>query len=244
VAVLRPAVELAESADASTNRVRQMIARRAFVIHLQPIIRLSSGAVVAVEALTRFADGSPPETQFAEAATLGLGPTLERAVVSAALESAASLPEQVALSINLSADVLQHEPTLPELFASTPRTLIVEITEHEPIEDYGAVRAALNRLGPKVHLAIDDAGSGFASLRHIFALQPDYVKLDIEWVHGIDRDPVRRALVSGLVYFASETRCELIAEGIETDEELASLRELGIQLGQGYLLGRPEPAVA
>jgi EAL domain-containing protein (putative c-di-GMP-specific phosphodiesterase class I)/DNA-binding NarL/FixJ family response regulator len=244
VAVLRPAVELAESADASTNRVRQMIAKRAFIIHLQPIIRLSSGAVVAVEALTRFADGSPPESQFAEAATLGLGPTLERAVVSAALESAASLPEDVALSINLSADVLQHEPTLPELFASTPRTLIVEITEHEPIDDYDAVRAALNRLGPKVHLAIDDAGSGFASLRHIFALQPDYVKLDIEWVHGIDGDPVRRALVSGLVYFASETRCELIAEGIETDEELASLRELGVQLGQGYLLGRPEPAVA
>jgi len=95
-----------------------------------------------------------------------------------------------------------------------------------------------------VKLAIDDAGSGFASLRHIFALQPDYVKLDIEWVHEIDRDPVRQALVSGLVYFGAETGCELIAEGIETEQELAALRELGIQLGQGYLLGRPEPAPA
>lgn len=106
------------------------------------------------------------------------------------------------------------------------------------------MRSALTRLGPGVKLAIDDAGSGFASLRHIFALQPDYVKLDIEWVHEIDRDPVRQALVSGLVYFGAETGCELIAEGIETEQELAALRELGIQLGQGYLLGRPEPAPA
>lgn len=244
VAVLRPAVEQAETADAATNRIRQMIAGREFAIHLQPIIRLASGATVAAEALTRFADGSPPESKFAEAATLGLGPTLERTVMAAALEAAASLPASVALSLNLSSDVLQHEPTLCELVASTNRALIVELTEHEPIADYDAVRSALMRLGPGVKLAIDDAGSGFASLRHIFALQPDYVKLDIEWVHGIDRDPVRRALVSGLVYFASETGCELIAEGIETDEELAALRGLGIQLGQGYLLGRPEPAPA
>jgi EAL domain-containing protein (putative c-di-GMP-specific phosphodiesterase class I)/DNA-binding NarL/FixJ family response regulator len=244
VAVLRPAVEQAETADAATNRIRQMIARREFAIHLQPIIRLASGATVAVEALTRFADGSPPESKFAEAATLGLGPTLERVVLAAALESATSLPAGVALSLNLSADVLQHEPALPKLFASTDRSLIVELTEHEPIDDYDAVRSALKRLGSGVKLAIDDAGSGFASLRHIFALQPDYVKLDIEWVHGIDRDPVRRALVSGLVYFGSETGCELIAEGIETDEELAALRGLGIQLGQGYLLGGPELATA
>ena len=68
------------------------------------------------------------------------------------------------------------------------------------------------------------------------------MKLDIEWVHDIHLDPVRRALVSGLAYFASETGCELIAEGIETEPELQALRELGIHLGQGYLLGRPAPA--
>jgi EAL domain-containing protein (putative c-di-GMP-specific phosphodiesterase class I) len=145
----------------------------------------------------------------------------------------------VALSINLSADVLEHEPALKGLFAGTDRAVIVELTEHERVDDYEAVRASLERLGPNVKLAIDDAGSGFASLRHIFALQPAYVKLDMEWVRGIDRDPIRRALVSGLVYFGAETGCDLIAEGIETDEELAALRELGIQLGQGYLLARP-----
>jgi EAL domain-containing protein (putative c-di-GMP-specific phosphodiesterase class I)/DNA-binding response OmpR family regulator len=242
VAVLRPAVEQAETTDAAINRIRQIVARHEFTVHLQPIVRLDSGVTVAVEALTRFTNGSPPDGQFAEAASLGLGPTLERAAITTALEVVKDLPASVALSLNLSADVLLHEPSLPALFASTDRPVIVELTEHERIDEYEAVRCAFGRLGTNVKLAIDDAGSGFASLRHIFALQPAYVKLDIEWVRGIDHDPVRRALVSGLVYFATETGCELIAEGIETSEELEAIRELGIQLGQGYLLGRPAPS--
>jgi EAL domain-containing protein (putative c-di-GMP-specific phosphodiesterase class I)/DNA-binding NarL/FixJ family response regulator len=244
VAVLRPSVEQAETADAAMTRLRRVIVRREFEIYLQPIVKLDTGAVVAMEALTRFASGVRPDVQFAEAATLGLDLTLQRTTVAAAIQAAASLPEQVALSVNLSAHVLQVEPTLPKILASASRPLIVELTEHERIDDYGAVRTALVNLGPGVRLAIDDAGSGYASLRHIFTLKPDYVKLDIEWVHGIDQDPIRRALVSGLAYFAAETGCQLIAEGIETEAELQAVRELGITLGQGYLLGRPEPGGA
>jgi EAL domain-containing protein (putative c-di-GMP-specific phosphodiesterase class I)/DNA-binding response OmpR family regulator len=240
VVVLRPAVERAETASASITRIQTIISTRAFAIHLQPIVRLDGGEVVAVEALTRFADDSAPEALFGEAATFGLGPALERAAIEAAIEAARPLPPATALSLNVSADALQHDPKLRELLAGKGRTIIVELTEHERIDDYAGVRAALATLGPDVKLAIDDAGSGFASLRHIFALRPDYVKFDIEWVRGIDRDPVRRALVSGLVHFGGETGCELIAEGIETEGELRALRELGIQLGQGYLLGRPE----
>ena len=92
-----------------------------------------------------------------------------------------------------------------------------------------------------MQLAVDDAGSGYASLRHILSLQPAYVKLDMEWVHGIAGDPIRRSLVSGLAYFAAETGCELIAEGIETQDERDALIELNVHLGQGFLLGRPEP---
>jgi EAL domain-containing protein (putative c-di-GMP-specific phosphodiesterase class I)/DNA-binding response OmpR family regulator len=241
VAILRPVVEQAETAGVAVARLQRVMSRREYVIYLQPIVRLDTGDAIAVEALTRFADGVRPDLQFAEAATLGLGLNLERATLEAAIEAAATLPAGVALSVNLSADVLQFEPTLPTIMAEAARPLIVEITEHERIDDYEAVRAALDRLGPNVKLAVDDAGSGFASLRHILALRPSYVKLDIEWVHGIDRDPVRRALVSGLAYFAKETGCELIAEGIETDEELQAIRGLGIGLGQGYLLGRPKP---
>lgn len=241
VAVLRPAVEQAESADVAMARLRRIISRRDFAIHVQPIVRLDTGDVVAVEALTRFNSGIPPDVQFAEAATLGLGLTLQRVTLSAAIEATAALAPEVALSVNLSADVLQFEPTLPRIVAECGRPLVVEITEHERIDDYDAVRSALEALGPNVKLAVDDAGSGYASLRHIFALKPEYVKLDIEWIRGIDGDPVRRAMVSGLAYFATETGCELIAEGIETDAELQALRELGILLGQGYLLGRPAP---
>ena len=244
VAVLRPAVELAETEDAGITRLQRVISRGEFEIYLQPIVRLSTGLIVASEALTRFSDGLPPDVRFAEAASLGLGLPMQRATLAAAIDASATLPAGVALSVNLSADVLRHEPGLPEILAAAGRPLIVELTEHERIDDYEAVRSALIRLGPNVKLAVDDAGSGYSSLRHILALQPAYVKLDIEWVRGIDRDPAGRALVSGLVYFATETGCELIAEGIETQEELEAIRGLGVQLGQGYLLGRPRPAVS
>jgi EAL domain-containing protein (putative c-di-GMP-specific phosphodiesterase class I)/DNA-binding NarL/FixJ family response regulator len=237
--VLRPAVERAETADAAITRIRTIIADGAFSIVFQPIVRLDSRKPVAVEALTRFADGTSPELMFESAAALGLGGALQRATVSAAIERSASLDPDVALTVNLSGDAILHEESFRELFRSAGRTIVVELTEHERIDDYEAVRAALASLGPSVRLAIDDAGSGFASLRHIFALKPSYVKLDIEWVRHIDEDPIRRALVSGLVHFAAETGCELIAEGVETEAELEALRDLGVRLGQGYLLGRP-----
>ena len=244
VVVLRPAVERAVTANATITRIQGIIVRREFAIHLQPIIRLDDGELVAMEALTRFEDETAPEALFGQAATYGLGAALERAAVEAAIEAVAPLAPEIALSVNVSADTLQHDRSLRELLGGVDRSLIVELTEHERIDDYAAVRAALEPMGPHVKLAIDDAGSGFASLRHIFALRPDYVKFDIEWVRGIDRDPIRRALVSGLVYFGRETGCELIAEGIETEGELTALRELGIGLGQGYLLGRPQPGQA
>jgi EAL domain-containing protein (putative c-di-GMP-specific phosphodiesterase class I) len=90
-----------------------------------------------------------------------------------------------------------------------------------------------------VRLSIDDAGAGFASLRHILNLNPDIVKLDIGLTKGIDIDPARRALAAALVYFAKDTQSQIIAEGVETESELAVLKFLGIPMGQGYLLGRP-----
>jgi EAL domain-containing protein (putative c-di-GMP-specific phosphodiesterase class I) len=92
-----------------------------------------------------------------------------------------------------------------------------------------------------VRLAVDDAGAGFSSLHHILLLSPDIIKLDITLVRDINRDPVKRALAWSLVTFAREIGSTIIAEGIETAAELATLVELGIPWGQGYHLGRPEP---
>ena len=94
-------------------------------------------------------------------------------------------------------------------------------------------------LGPNVEFAVDDAGVGFASLRHILELQPAFVKLDRWLVTGLDADEARKAMIVGLAHFARSTGCRLIAEGIETDREFAALRSLNIHMGQGYLLGRP-----
>jgi EAL domain-containing protein (putative c-di-GMP-specific phosphodiesterase class I)/DNA-binding NarL/FixJ family response regulator len=242
VTALRPVIEYAETTSAAVLALRRLIAGREFAVHLQPIVRLDSGDIVGYEALTRFNDGVRPDLRFAEANRLGLGRALERAAIGAAIEAIAPLPSAIALSVNVSPDVLRHERTLPEVVQQAQRPVIIELTEHERIDDYAAVRASFERLGGNVRLAVDDAGSGYASLRHILALQPSYVKLDIEWVRGIQDDPVRRSLVSGLAHFADETRCELIAEGVETEQERSALIELGVRLGQGFLLGRPAPA--
>jgi EAL domain-containing protein (putative c-di-GMP-specific phosphodiesterase class I) len=111
-----------------------------------------------------------------------------------------------------------------------------------PVEDYAALRDAIAALGPSVRYAIDDAGAGFASFRHILELRPDFVKLDIGLVRNIERDPARQALLAGMRYFAVKTGCTLIAEGIETEAERRQLDQLAIDLGQGYLLGRPAEA--
>jgi EAL domain-containing protein (putative c-di-GMP-specific phosphodiesterase class I) len=94
-------------------------------------------------------------------------------------------------------------------------------------------------VGANIRLSIDDAGSGFASLRHILRLEPAFVKLDRSWVHGVDGDPARQALIAGLRHFADQTGAQLIAEGIERVEERDTLLDLRVDYGQGFLLGRP-----
>jgi EAL domain-containing protein (putative c-di-GMP-specific phosphodiesterase class I) len=120
---------------------------------------------------------------------------------------------------------------------------VIELSEHELIEDYAPIRTAIQSLGSRCSLAVDDAGAGFASLRHILEVRPAYVKLDLALVQGVSDDVTRRALVAGRVHFASDANFTLIAEGIETPADLATLRMLGVVLGQGYLLGRPDRQV-
>jgi EAL domain-containing protein (putative c-di-GMP-specific phosphodiesterase class I) len=98
----------------------------------------------------------------------------------------------------------------------------------------------MRSLGPRCSLAVDDAGAGFASLRHILEVRPAYVKLDLALVQGVSEDDARRALVAGMVHFARDAGFILIAEGIETPADLATLRMLGVEMGQGFLLGRPD----
>jgi EAL domain-containing protein (putative c-di-GMP-specific phosphodiesterase class I) len=206
------------------------------------VVELEDGRVIGFEALTRFADGVEPDVRFAEAALSGLGLEYEIAAIEAALEASIALPADRFISLNASPALVLDTARLGPVLASTDRPIVLELTEHARIDDYADLRAALHAYGPRVRVAVDDAGAGYASLRHILELRPAFVKLDLSIVTGIEHDPVRQALVSALVYFAVKTASELIAEGIETETEAAVLRELGISFGQGYLFGRPARA--
>lgn len=212
-----------------------------FTIVFQPVLCLESGNVVGHEALTRFGDGADTARTFARAAHLGVTPLLEIKTLEAAISQAADLRGDGWIAVNVSPSVLLREDLSERLRHAGDRDVLLELSEVEPVVDYDAVRAAVQALGPGVSLSVDDACAGFASLAHVLALRATYVKIDRSWITGIEHDPAKRALVSGIGNFAAESSALVIAEGIETEEELDTVRDLGIHLGQGYLLGRPLP---
>lgn len=227
--------------EAVRQGIRRIMRDGSFMPVFQPIVDIMRDEIVGYEALTRFADGVAPDVRFAEAAKVGLGDDLELATLRRALDAAHGLPHGPWLNLNTSPHLVVESEELRRLVAATEADLVLEVTEHAAIADYPAFQRAVERLGPRVRLAIDDAGAGFASLRHILELRPAFVKLDRGLISGIDTDDARRALVAGMRHFAHTTGMRLIAEGVESKAELAVLRELDVHLAQGFLLGRPQP---
>lgn len=224
--------------------LRTVIDERLFTPVFQPIVELGSDQVVGFEALSRFSDGASPERRFGDAERLGLSVELELAAIETAIAAAASLPRDTWLSVNLSPPVLVRSDAVLPILRAADRPLVVEVTERRPIDDYALVRASIERLqsaGLPLDLAVDDAGAGYASMRHIVELRPRYVKLDMGLVHGVHADAPRQALIAGMVHFALGSASEIIAEGIEKEDERAVLQRLGVRYGQGYLLGHPGP---
>jgi EAL domain-containing protein (putative c-di-GMP-specific phosphodiesterase class I)/CheY-like chemotaxis protein len=238
-ALLAPGILARQRRGEVRGEIEGVLEDQAFEPVFQPIVDLFTRRTVGYEALTRFRDGTRPDRRFADADAVGLGLELEAACMAAAVKASSGLPGTGWLSLNASPDLLIEQGRLIESLRGGARPAVLEVTEHVAIEDYPAFRAAVANIGSGVQLAVDDAGAGFASFRHIIELRPAYVKLDIGLVHEIDHDDVRQALVAGIVYFARKSGCHLIAEGIETPGERDLLRSLGVTLGQGYLLGRP-----
>jgi PAS domain S-box-containing protein len=226
------------------DRVRDALAVGGLRPVFQPVVHLASGRPVGYEALTAFTSGEAPDQLIAAAHTVGLGLDLESACLTAALQAAKTLPKDAWVSLNVSPDLILETDRLAGILGSGSRRIVLEITEHARINDYEAVRRAVVRLGPTISLAVDDAGAGFASLRHIIELRPRYLKLDMSLVHHVDRDAIRQAMVAAMRQFSARTACEVIAEGIEEPGELAMLREMGLPFGQGFLLGRPRAAMS
>ncbi|MQA34880.1 sensor domain-containing phosphodiesterase [Modestobacter roseus] len=225
------------------GQVREVLLEGGVVTHVQPIVDLASGATVAYEALARFPEvGGGPAGLFSAAAAAGLGRELEELAARAALAVAPRLPAGRPLGINLSPDALLSRSVTGLLLDHRHLDLAVEVTEHSPVADYDALERALGCLREAgIGLTVDDAGAGYASLRHVLRLRPDAVKLDIALVSGLHTDPAKQAMVTALVSFAAATGTRLVAEGVEEAAELETLRSLGVGQGQGHLFGRPAP---
>jgi EAL domain-containing protein (putative c-di-GMP-specific phosphodiesterase class I) len=227
-------------------RIERLIDGHGMGVALQPIVDLDTRKVVGAEALARFKDAGgeklPTESTFLDAHALDLGVELELAVIERALRSESRLPRGLYLALNVSPALLGREELYDVVAAHDhDRPLVVELTEHQPVEDYAQLDEALSRLREHgVRVAVDDVGSGFASFRHVTRVNPEILKLDRSLVSGIDGDPVRQSLAAAIVGFAREVGAIVVSEGIESQDELSCLVDLSVGCGQGFYLARPE----
>lgn len=228
-------------------RIQQLIADpHAITVVLQPIVGLDSMRISGFEALARF-HAEPrqgPDRWIAEATELGLGVDLELECLGRALDRRGDLPAGTYLSVNASPDAITSDELLALVGDARLDGVVVEVTEHERVSNYPRLASRLAVLrGRGALIAIDDTGAGHASLSHVIELRPEYIKLDRGLVQGLDVDGGKHALVRSMQGLARDLGAQMVAEGIETDAELAALRSLGVPFGQGYLLGRPTPDV-
>lgn len=226
------------------SRIGDMLEQGTYHMQFQPVFDLTNGHLVGVEALARFTSDPlrSPSEWFEEAHDVGYSLELEIAVAGAALDQLPQLPPDAFLAVNLSPAVAASPQLAGLLRAVPPHRIVAELTEHTRVDDYRGLLHALAPLRRQgLRIAVDDAGAGYAGLRHVLRLEPDLIKLDLELIRDIHTDPAKRALATALVAFAADTSSILVAEGIETPDELATLRSLGVPYGQGYHLARPGP---
>lgn len=240
-------IELAatRTQEAATRRIEAAIAQGQPVMMYQPIYCLEGELrLCGVECLARFRIEPlrGPDKWFAEAMVAGLGPRLEIAAIRTALTELAGLEGDFYVAVNCSPQTVLSGELAAALQLMPAERLVLEITEHAYVEDYATLLQCLNELRAQgVRLAIDDAGAGYASLQHILSLQPDFIKLDISLTRSINSDRMRHALAGSLVEFARRTDSIIVAEGVETDDEMHVLRALGVQRAQGYYMSMPLP---
>ena len=226
-----------------TDRIMSAIGDEgAHRIVFQPICSLAHRTPVGYEALSRFT-GPPqrsPDLWFEEAAAVGLGVELEEMAAKRALDNLPDLPASTYLAFNTSPEAFGSESFQSLLDDTDLQRVVIEITERKQIEDYMSVKAAISSARERgARLAIDDAGAGFASLKHILMLAPDFIKLDRTLTAGIEHDRSQQALAAGLISFAEKIGSTIVAEGIEREEQVDALALLGVAYGQGYFFARP-----
>jgi EAL domain-containing protein (putative c-di-GMP-specific phosphodiesterase class I) len=210
----------------------------------QPIVDLATTKVIGYEALARFPGDTSvsPRTWFAEAAEVGMLLEIEMTAIRAALAQLERLPSDAFVSVNVSPVTAGSEELRDVISGVDPSRVVLEISENAAAEDYGEVSEAVGALrATGVRVAVDDTGSGTVSFSSLFDVHADIIKIDIDVTHGIASDPLKEAMATALKSLADRLGAMSLAEGIETEEEFKLLRGVGVQAGQGYLFGRPEP---
>jgi diguanylate cyclase (GGDEF)-like protein len=237
------------------EELAKALEREQVVVQYQPIVDLATGAIVAAEALVRWehpARGLVPPSEFIPLAEeTGLIVPLGRHVLRAACEQAARWGDNLRMHVNLSVgELLQPDLTahVREALADSgiqPGQLVLEITESQLLGDTVAAAARFDELrGLGLRIALDDFGTGYSSLSYLHSLPLDTLKVAKTFIDALDSGGRESGFVAMIVDLARTLDLDVIAEGIETPEQLAAVRELGAALGQGYLLGRPSaPAV-
>jgi diguanylate cyclase (GGDEF)-like protein len=247
----RPVLSDHERAELS-ERILRLIDRRALQVVYQPIVDLKLGRALAVEALVRPAADAgfdSPSALFAAAELTGHITDLDRACLETVVADARRIPEELFLSLNISPRTFEA----PEFSAAAflkilqrngmaPGRIVLELTEREAIQNMDRLGVALQACrAAGVRIAADDVGAGNAGLRLLSQFKFDVMKIDLSLIQvGSGREPVT-GVVRSLVELARRWQALVIAEGIETGEQLQIVRDLGIDAGQGYLLGRPGP---
>lgn len=226
------------------EKIRTILSDGSISTVFQPIYDLQAHKVVGFEALTRFSvdPKRSPDVLFNEAASVGMGVELEAETIRRGLAGLQHFAPDIYVSINISPETILS-PLFQEIFDGVPAERVtLEITEHAAVEKYQELDSLLRPIRARgLKLAVDDAGAGYASFRHILQLAPDRIKLDCSLTKNIDTDPTRRALIAAFVRFAEDTGAKLIAEGVETETELQALQALGVAKAQGFFLNRPLP---
>lgn len=251
---VRMARKTAQGGDEHVYEFRDLLQSRQIEAHFQPIISFETGEALGWEALSRGPKGSRferPDTLFSFAEEMGELYTLEKICRERAIERARDLPFGAKLFLNLNPRTIDDPQftkgetrKLLDLHGLVPSNIVFEITERHSIQDYVAFRKSLEHYRQQGYLiAVDDAGAGYSSLQSIVELCPDFIKMDMSLVREVHNDPVKQALLEAFVTLAGKIRCKIIAEGIESEEEVKTLHALGIDYGQGFLLGRPNPVI-
>ena len=233
--------------------VGHMIAHRKIRTMYQPIVEMPSREIMGFEALSRAEPKDAKELGvhlFVAASRAELDGELDQACRSLSVHRRPGLSDETKLFINCLPPTFfephrELEKIIDKWLADglQPHQLVFEITEQITGEQAHRIMPAVEKLRKRGFLfALDDVGTGAANLKLLADLEPDFIKMDITLTTGIAESVRKRELAGYLLELARKSNARLIAEGIETQEEMETLVELGVELGQGYLLGRPNPA--